>query len=64
MRDPGFGTQEDRQRQSAARLAGAGVIVLVAASVLLVYLHLRRSKQEVILSLEKRPSQRSSKAKF
>src|SRR5215211_8546153 len=39
----GFGPQEDRQRRSAARLAGPGVIVLVAASVVLVYLLRRRS---------------------
>jgi hypothetical protein len=40
----GFGPQEDQQRRSAAYLARPGVIVLVAASVLLVYLLRRRSK--------------------
>jgi hypothetical protein len=40
----GFGPQEDQQGRSAARLAGQGVIVLVAASVLLFYLRRRRSK--------------------
>jgi uncharacterized protein YndB with AHSA1/START domain len=39
-----FYPPEDRQRPSAARLAGPGVIVLVAASVLLVYLFRLRSK--------------------
>jgi hypothetical protein len=39
----GFGPQEDRQTRSAARLAGPGVVVLVAASVVMVYLLRRRS---------------------
>jgi hypothetical protein len=40
----GFGPQEDRRRQPAARVANPRIVVLVAASVVLVYLLRRRNK--------------------
>jgi hypothetical protein len=39
-----FGPEEDRQRRSSARVVNPGVIVLAAASVVLIYVLRRRSK--------------------
>jgi hypothetical protein len=41
---PRFGPQEDQERRSTSSPAGRGVIVLVAASIFVIYLLRRRSR--------------------